>query len=75
MFLIQKKQSGNTATDLADLFDNDSEIKLFVQNLNAETTSDDLQSFMYKNLNTDNMPFVFRPVSIMIIMKHLLIDK
>ena len=39
------------------------------------TTSDDLQSFMYKNLNTDNMPFVFRPVSIMIIMKHLLIDK
>lgn len=43
---IQKKQLGNTATDLADLFDNDSEIKVFVQNLNAETTSDDLQKYI-----------------------------
>ena len=39
------------------------------------TTSDDLWSFMYKNLNTDNMPFVFIPVSIMTIMQHLLIDE
>lgn len=43
---IQKKQLGNTATDLADLFDNDSEIKVFVRNLNAETTSDDLQKYI-----------------------------
>lgn len=43
---IQKKQLGNTATDLADLFDNDSEIKAFVRNLNAETTGGDLQKYI-----------------------------
>ena len=42
---IQIKRSGNTAKDFADLFDHDSEIKTFVQHLNAETKSDDLKKY------------------------------
>jgi energy-coupling factor transporter ATP-binding protein EcfA2 len=42
---IQTKQSGNTASDLSDLFDGDSEIKTIVQNLKAETKIDDLKKY------------------------------
>lgn len=42
---IQAKQSGNTANELADLFDGDSEIKTIVQKLNAETNIDDLRKY------------------------------
>ena len=40
---IQTKQLGNTADDLSDWFDGNSEIKTIVQNLNAETNIDDLK--------------------------------
>lgn len=40
---IQIKKSGNTANDLSDLFDGNSEIKTVVQNLKAETNIDDLK--------------------------------
>jgi energy-coupling factor transporter ATP-binding protein EcfA2 len=40
---ITTKKSGNTAKDLSDLFDGDSEIKTIVQNLNAQTKIDDLK--------------------------------
>ncbi len=40
---IQTKQSGYTANDLSALFDGNSEIKLLVQNLKAETNIDDLK--------------------------------
>lgn len=39
---IQTKQAGNTANDLSALFDGNSEIKILVQNLNAETKIEDL---------------------------------
>ena len=42
---IQDKQSGYSAADLADLFEKDSEIKAFVQTLNAETKSEDLGKY------------------------------
>ena len=42
---IQTKQSGNTANDLSDLFDGNSEIKTIVQNLKAETKVDDLKKY------------------------------
>lgn len=42
---IQTKQSGNTANELADLFDGNSEIKTIVQNLSAKTRIDDLRKF------------------------------
>jgi len=42
---IQTKQSGNTANDLSALFDGNSEIKDLVQNLNAETKSEDLKKY------------------------------
>lgn len=43
---IQAKQSGNTANELADLFDGDSEIKTIVQQLNAQTNIDDLRKYI-----------------------------
>lgn len=43
---IQTKQSGNTANDLSDLFDGNSEIKTIVQNLKAETNIGDLKKHM-----------------------------
>lgn len=42
---IQTKQLGNTAYDLSALFDGNSEIKTFVQNLNAETKIEDLKKY------------------------------
>lgn len=42
---IQNKLQGNTAADLAGLFDNDSEIKAFVYTLNAETTRENLKKY------------------------------
>ena len=39
------KNSGNTANDLSDLFDGESEIKNIVQNLNAQTNIDDLKKY------------------------------
>ncbi len=42
---IQTKQSGNTANELADLFDGNSEIKAIVQNLSAKTSIDELRKF------------------------------
>lgn len=42
---IQIKQSGNTANDLSDLFDGNSEIKTIVQSLKAETNIDDLKKY------------------------------
>ena len=42
---IQTKQSGYTANDLSALFDGNSEIKLLVQNLKAETNIDDLKKY------------------------------
>ncbi|UBZ10714.1 AAA family ATPase [Leeuwenhoekiella palythoae] len=40
---IATKNSGNTADDLSALFDEESEIKTIVQNLNAQTNIDDLK--------------------------------
>lgn len=40
---ITTKNSGNTANDLSDLFDGESEIKNIVQNLNAQTNIVDLK--------------------------------
>ena len=42
---IQTKQSGYTANDLSALFDGNSEIKMLVQNLKAETKIDDLKKY------------------------------
>ena len=42
---IATKNSGNTANDLSDLFDGESEIKTTVQNLNAQTNIDDLYKY------------------------------
>lgn len=42
---IQTKQSGYTADDLSAVFDGNSEIKILVQNLNAETKIDDLKKY------------------------------
>lgn len=42
---IQTKQSGNTAEDLSALFEDNSEIKTLVQNLNANTKIDDLKKY------------------------------
>jgi ABC-type cobalt transport system, ATPase component len=42
---IQTKQSGNTANDLADLFDGNSEIKTLVQTISAKTSLDDLRKY------------------------------
>ncbi len=42
---IQSRQSGNTAKDLSDLFDGNSEIKTIVQNLNDATKVDDLKKY------------------------------
>lgn len=42
---IQTKQLGNTANDLSDLFDGNSEIKTIVQNLNSETKIDNLKKY------------------------------
>lgn len=43
---IQTKQIGNTAYDLSALFDGNSEIKTFVQNLKAETNIDDFKKYI-----------------------------
>lgn len=43
---IQTKQSRNTSDDLSALFEGSSEIKTIVQNLNAETSIDDLKKYM-----------------------------
>lgn len=43
---IQTKQSGNTANDLADLFEGESTIKTIIQSLNAETNIDDLKKYI-----------------------------
>jgi hypothetical protein len=43
---ISTKKTGNTASDLADLFDDNSEIKTTVQNLNAQTKIDDLKKYL-----------------------------
>lgn len=42
---IQTKQTGNTANDLSALFDGNSEIKILVQCLKAETNIDDLKKY------------------------------
>jgi len=42
---IQKKEMGNNATDLSELFEEDSEIKSIILNLNAQTKIDDLRKF------------------------------
>lgn len=42
---IQTKQTGYTANDLSALFDGDSEIKTFIQNLSAKTSIDDLRKY------------------------------
>lgn len=42
---IQTKQTGYTANDLSALFDGNSEIKILVQNLKAETNIDDLKRY------------------------------
>jgi ABC-type cobalamin/Fe3+-siderophores transport system ATPase subunit len=42
---IQTKHSGYTANDLSALFDGNSEIKILVQNLKAETKIDDLKKY------------------------------
>lgn len=43
---IAKKTSGNTANDLSDLFEGDSEIKQVIQSLNAQTIIGDLKKFV-----------------------------
>lgn len=42
---ITAKNSGNTADDLSALFDGESEVKAIVQNLNAQTSIDDLKKY------------------------------
>lgn len=42
---IKSKQTGNTAQDLSELFDGESEIKTIVQNLNAQTNMDYLNGY------------------------------
>ncbi|SHG26116.1 AAA domain-containing protein [Salegentibacter echinorum] len=42
---ITTKQAGNTAVDLSDLFEGESEIKTIVQNLNAKTNLEDLKKY------------------------------
>ena len=42
---IIAKNTGNTASDLADLFDGDSEIKTLVKNLSASTKIEDLNKY------------------------------
>lgn len=42
---ITTKNTGNTASDLADLFDSESEIKILVKNLSASTKIEDLNKY------------------------------